>query len=108
MTDTGPALAGVEATAAEHGTKAANERALAALPMAGPPPVPGGRGGFLRPTERLNEPVTAGLSTGPGPGPSPMAEISRSDEVLARAKGLLQVSRDPRLAILIGRLEQGR
>lgn len=82
MTDTGPALAGVEATAAEHGTKAANERALAALPMAGPPPVPGGRGGFLRPTERSNEPVTAGLSTGPGPGPSGMS-LSEADQVRA-------------------------
>lgn len=32
-----------------------------------------GRAGLLtRPTERPNEPITAGLSTGPGPGPSVM------------------------------------
>ncbi len=71
MTDTGPALRAVEATRPEQGTDAANERALEALPMQQTPPVmPGARGPLTRPTERPNEPITAGLSTGPGPGPS--------------------------------------
>ena len=69
-------------------------------------PVPGERGPLTRPTERPNEPITAGLSTGPGPGPRPAP--ARADDVVARAKGLLMASRDPRLAILIGRMEQGQ
>lgn len=32
------------------------------------PILAGGLGGFTRPTERPNEPVTAGLPFGPGPG----------------------------------------
>lgn len=32
-------------------------------------PLPGELPDFLRPTERPDEPFTAGLSTGPGPGP---------------------------------------
>lgn len=37
----------------------------------GAPPIPGQvvPGGLLGPTQRPNEPVTAGLPTGPGPGP---------------------------------------
>jgi hypothetical protein len=31
--------------------------------------LPGDRGDWRRPTERPNEPLTTGLSTGPGPGP---------------------------------------
>lgn len=81
MSDTGPSLAGVEATAPEHGTKAANERALAALP-AQPPPVPGARGPLTRPTERPNEPITAGLATGPGVGPGATA-MTEADQIRA-------------------------
>ena len=48
-----------------------------AVPMAAPPttappapvgPAPGGLGDLLRPTERPNEPDTAGMPFGPGPG----------------------------------------
>jgi hypothetical protein len=44
-------------------------------PVAGggaPPPGPGELGLLHRPSDRPNEPVTAGVPTGPGPGPSPM------------------------------------
>src|SRR5205823_1455053 len=34
-----------------------------------PPPVPGGAGDLHRPTERPDEPVTAGAPIGAGPGP---------------------------------------
>ncbi len=83
MTDTGPALRAVEATRPEQGTAAANERALEALPMQQAPPVmPGARGPLTRPTERPNEPITAGLSTGPGPGPSGL-RLSEPDQIRA-------------------------
>ena len=45
------------------------------VPPAGP--VPGARGPLLRPTERPDEPVTAGLPTGPGPGPEALGPLSR-------------------------------
>lgn len=42
----------------------------------GPTPVPGAQP-LLRPTERPNEPVTAGLPTGPGPGPEALGPLSK-------------------------------
>lgn len=33
------------------------------------------RGAFNRPTERPNEPITAGMPTGPGPGPESLPGI---------------------------------
>jgi hypothetical protein len=80
-----------------YGEQAARERQQAALPMGRPrPPV-------LAPTTRPNEPVTAGLPLGPGPGASPLP--GRQDTTIARLRALVQASRDPQLAILLGRLE---
>lgn len=39
------------------------------VPASPPAPAPGSFGPFTRPTERPNEPLTAGLPIGPGPGP---------------------------------------
>lgn len=36
---------------------------------------PGGLGDFNRPTERPDEPVTAGIASGPGPGLNPAATV---------------------------------
>ncbi len=84
MTNTGPALRAVEATAPEQGTAAANERALAALPLGQSQPMaPGARGPLTRPTERPDEPVTAGLSTGAGPGPAFASSLTDLDRVKA-------------------------
>lgn len=47
-----------------------------------PPPLPAPPGHFGRPTERPNEPVTAGLPIGPGPGPSPAATMAQSQSTL--------------------------
>jgi hypothetical protein len=40
-----------------------------APPAAPPGPAAGSLGAFNRPSDRPEEPITAGLSTGPGPGP---------------------------------------
>lgn len=72
----------------QYGQAAASRRSQAVVPLApqaaappanpapapstgaGPAPVPpGGFGDPLRPTDRPDEPVTAGLPMGPGPGP---------------------------------------
>lgn len=79
----------------------AAQRALplpAAPPVPAPPPpapgaLPGGRGPFTRPTEYPNEPLTAGMSIGPGPGPEALAMrggLSMDDEIVARLRGLYQ------------------
>lgn len=63
--------------------------APAAPQAASPPGPPPGAQDFLRPTERPNEPVTAGLPMGPGPGPEalgPLAQQSGGSTV----GGLLQ------------------
>lgn len=48
-------------------------------------PVPGAGGAFTRPTERPNEPLTAGMPTGPGPGPEvlPSHASTAADELRA-------------------------
>lgn len=58
-----------------------------AAPAGGPSPAPGGTPStplpvpgarpFLRPTERPNEPVTAGLPTGAGPGPEALGAFGQ-------------------------------
>lgn len=105
MTDTGPALAANEATAAPQGTAAANERALAAVPLA-TPTVPVPRGPVNRPTDRPLEPVQAGLPVGPGGSGIPLPD--RNDKTMAQLDGLLRVSQDPALAVMVGRLKAAR
>jgi hypothetical protein len=63
---------------------------------------PGGLGAFSRPTERPNEPVTAGASFGPGPTPGrefivPVA----ADAVLNELRGLYQAFPIPELADML-------
>jgi hypothetical protein len=40
-----------------------------------PGPVPGAAGAFTRPTDRPNEPITAGMPMGAGPGPEGMPPV---------------------------------
>ena len=71
-----------------YGKGAEQEAAQRALPMAGQAPVPppggaaappatgpgpGAGGAFSRPTDRPDEPMTAGVPMGPGPGPEALA-----------------------------------
>jgi hypothetical protein len=72
----------VTAPGQTYGQGVAQQRAQQAVPMAGPPvappraapaaprgPLPGAGGDPMRPTERPDEPVTAGAPVGPGAGP---------------------------------------
>lgn len=78
----------------QYGDAAAKQRQLQALPIqtqvatpaqapvarpnpGGPPP--GSLGDFLRPTERPNEPLTAGIPMGAGPGPEALGSLQQSD-----------------------------
>lgn len=79
-----------------HGKATERAAAQAALPMSRPP--------VLGPTRRPEEPVTAGLPTGPGRGYEPPPR--RSEKGMAELRALLRVSRDPMLAIMIGRIEE--
>lgn len=55
----------------------------AEVPQSGPPPISAGaHGDYLRPTERPDEPLTAGIARGPGPGPSPAAPLRPGEDVL--------------------------
>lgn len=95
-----------------YGQNAAMQQAQATVPMASQPgiptpaPTPGGAGGagqvagpalappspadhWLRPTERPNEPVTAGLPTGPGPGPEALGPLGQPTQQGVTAGGLL-------------------
>lgn len=86
----------------EHGQKVRRERQMQALPP-GPPP-----NRLAGPSTRPNEPVQAGLPIGPGPGASGVAAMSRSDRVLTRLQALVQVSGDPQLAAMVGRVQAAR
>jgi len=94
-----------ELPADAHGQKAAREAQASALPS-GPVsrPLQAGAGPLDRPSGRPGEPVTAGLPTGPGRGYEPPPR--RSEKGLAELRALLRVSRDPMLAIMIGRIEE--
>jgi hypothetical protein len=61
----------------------------APAPTGAPGPVPGDAGDFLRPTERPNEPVTAGLPTGAGPGPEALSLMRPQNDPLTTAVAAL-------------------
>lgn len=87
--------------------------AAATSPAGGPGlPVPGAQGPLLRPTERPNEPVTAGLPTGPGPGPEALGPLSRPSGGSTVA-GLLQTlasspNATPEVRALAGYAQTGK
>lgn len=80
---------------AQYGESTRLQAAQKAVPMGPPPSAPGtpppgpgggaaespqsmqagGLGAFDRPTERPNEPVTAGIASGPGAGPPPQNTV---------------------------------
>lgn len=99
----------------QYGSRAAQERSMAAVPVA-PPPSSGGllppaTGGgaqllpFDRPTERPHEPLTSGLSQGPGPGPEVLA-MQRPDVLVMGLASLNQITNpDPDTKRLIDQLQ---
>lgn len=78
-----------------YGQAGAQMASQAAVPMA-PSPTdtpsprvqPGQMGSLLRPTERPNEPVTAGASFGPGPTPQTQYAPPTTDAVLMELRSL--------------------
>ena len=67
-----------------------------------PPVMPGSLGALTRPTERPNEPLTAGASFGPGPTPGTQFVVPKeSDPVLNELRGLYQAYPSPELADML-------
>lgn len=68
----------------------------------GPPIQPGSLGALDRPSERPNEPVTAGASFGPGPTPSVQFAVPKNDDpVLNELRGMYQAFPSEDLADLL-------
>lgn len=73
------------------------------------PPALAGQQDFTRPTERPDEPVTAGLPTGPGPGPEALGVMSQPqlDEVGQQLRNLYAAAPNNDLLRLIELHDQG-
>jgi len=97
-----------------YGQAGAQLAAQAVVPMGGSPapsapapaapasPVPGAMGPLTRPTERPNEPLTAGASFGPGPTPGTQFVVPKeSDPILNELRGLYQAYPSPELADML-------
>jgi len=81
------------ATGQTYGEAGQQMAAQSAVPMGRPPTernvvAPGQMGGFTRPTERPDEPLTAGASFGPGPTPRTQYAPPTSDSVLMELRAL--------------------
>lgn len=84
------------APSGQYGEGARLQAAQSAVPMGAPNaptaespqsrPMPGmaagAAGDYLRPTERPDQPLTAGIPSGPGVGPSPAAPLRPGEDVL--------------------------
>lgn len=79
------------------------DAAQAALGLRPPP-----AGGLLRGTDRPDEPVTAGLPTGPGPGPEVLGGMHETDQVLANLYKVYQENPTEGLRALIEETERAR
>lgn len=97
----------------EHGARKADLDAQQAVPMGTTPPAtdvptPGAFGSLTRPTERPDEPITAGLPSGPGPGPEALllgnAQTLQRRQFRARmyAEQLARMTDDPALKRILG------
>jgi hypothetical protein len=77
--------------------------APSAAPAPAPSPVmPGSLGSLSRPTDRPNEPLTAGASFGPGPTPGSQFVVPKeSDPVLNELRGLYRAYPSPELADML-------
>ena len=75
---------------------------MAAAPTDAPPQIqPGQLGAFNRPTERPNEPVTAGASFGAGPTPNPQFAVPTRDPVLTELRALYSAYPSTELADML-------
>jgi len=111
------------ATGQTYGKATEQVNAQRAVPMGTSPtdaqgqiqrPTPGTLGALTRPTERPNEPITAGAPFGPGPGPSmngmqpntPPPAGSKQD-LTERIRAIYSAYPNPNLMALMTALEQG-
>jgi len=71
----------------QYGRAEAQREAQRSIPLPGQKP-------FARPTERPDEPITAGLPIGAGPGPEALAPIvaPRGDDVVAALRAAYQLA----------------
>ena len=75
---------------------------MAAAPTDTPPQImPGQLGAFNRPTERPDEPVTAGASFGAGPTPRTQFAVPTSDPVLTELRALYSAYPSTELADML-------
>jgi len=90
-----------------YGARGAQEAAQSTIPLPQQGPAPGSFGQLGRPTERPNEPVTAGVPTGPGPNQlnnqSELAPMLRTPLIVAKA--LMSRVPSPEIARIIRYLE---
>lgn len=105
------------ATGQPYGARQEQVAAQRAVPLPAAPPVPatppgpapGSFGRFDRPTERPDEPLTAGLPIGAGPGPEAVhapAVVTQDDQILAQLRGLYATHPNSDLARLIDAAER--
>ncbi len=97
-----PHLAPTAQTSQPYGVAGAQLNAQAAVPMSAPPPIP-----LNSPSARPNEPVQAGLPSGPGPGPQ-TSYNSIPDPVEAQLRGLYSQFPNRDLASLLEMLDKGQ
>ncbi len=93
-------------TGQTYGQATQQMQAQSAVPMAQAPtdkPVitPGSLGAFNRPTERPDEPVTAGASFGPGPTPRTQFAPMTNDNVLIELRALYEAYPSDELADML-------
>lgn len=88
-----------EAGAETQGEASARAEVVAGTPSPRPARLP-----VVRPSERPDEPVQAGLPMGPGPGSYPLP--SRGVQTLDVYRALVRKTRDPVLAVLVSRLAE--
>jgi hypothetical protein len=75
---------------------------MAAAPTDTPPQIlPGQLGAFNRPTERPDEPVTAGASFGAGPTPRTQFAVPTSDPILTELRALYSAYPSTELADML-------
>jgi hypothetical protein len=97
-----------------YGEAGAQLASQSVVPMAGAAPsaapaapapspiMPGSLGSLTRPTERPDEPLTAGASFGPGPTPGTQFVVPKeSDPVLNELRGLYRAYPSPELADML-------
>lgn len=104
-------VAKMTATGQTYGQATQQMRSQQAVPMASaptdtpPPPAqrvtPGSLGAFNRPTERPDEPVTAGASFGPGRTPMPQYAIPSEDSVVLELRALYSAYPSDELADML-------